>query len=190
MVMRYEPSVPNKHFRQGEVLSGLSELRFDADRLSAETYGSSTPPAEWQTHPWTIILSADYDLQWDFVARQGEANAEAKYLSHVLLCDLEDLAALQAGRIPRTSRDRDLVTQNRNERYHCLPAVVAQNGVQELPEFLVDFKRVFSVHVEYLYAVTEAGFVRRCGFLAPPWVQHLADRFTYFLGRVGLPDAG
>ena len=190
VTIRYDPSVPNSQFRQGEVLSGLLELRFDAALLSEESFlDSSTAPAERLTHPWTIILSPDCDLQWDFAARQGEANIEAKCLSHVLLCDLEELAALQAGRIPKTSRDKDLITQNRNERFHFLPSSETQGGSQTHPDYFVDFKRVFSEHIDYLYAVTEKEFVMRCGFLKSPWVQHLADRFTYFLGRVGLPDS-
>ena len=185
----YDPSVPHSQFRQGEVLRGLLELRFDSAQLSEASFASPTPPAERQAHPWTIILSPDCDLEWDFNARQGEANVGTKQLSHVLLCDLEDLGALQAdGRVPKSQRLTQLVTQNRDERYHHLPSAVTQDG-QLITYFFVDFKRVFSLHVDYLYAVTDKGFVERCGFLKAPWLQHLAHRFTYFLGRVGLPDA-
>lgn len=184
----YDSSVSIGPLRQGELLSGLLELRFDASMVSKASLSDPTPPAERVEHPWTIILSPDCDLEWDFNARQGEANTATKGLSHILMCDLEDLAALQIdSRVQKSQRQTQLIKQNRDERYHYLRSAHTEDG-QTLPDFFVDFKRVFSVHADYLYAVVEQDLVRRHGFLKPPWIQDLSHRFTYFLGRVGLPD--
>ena len=188
MTIHYEISVPGNQFQQGEVLSGLLELRFDATQVSQETLYSLTPPAERQEHPWTIILSPSCDLEWDYKARYGEAAIGTKAMKHIFLCDLEDFRALKDdGRLQNSATMTKLVRQNRDERYHYLISAGTGEG-QSLPEFFIDFKRVFSVHIEYLYAVVDKDLVIRRGTLMTPWIQHLADRFTYFLGRVGLPD--
>ncbi len=178
---------PREQFRQGEVLGSLAELQFDATQVSEETLRSPEPPAIWHIHPWVIILSPDCDLEWDHKARLEQENIDTKTIAHVLLCDLEDLDALRQSNRVMQSRQQNLVVDNRDERYHHIPQAHTDSGAQ-LNEFFVDFKRTFSVPTDYLYALARQELVTRHGFLKAPWVQHLADRFTYFLGRVGLPD--
>ena len=70
---------------------------------------------------------------------------------------------------------------------HFLDSNKTDNGT-DVVEFFLDFKRVFTVSNEFIYAATEQGLMMRHGCLDQPWVQHLTHRFTFFLGRVGLPD--
>lgn len=146
MTVKYESAVPGSQFRQGEVLRGLLELQFDADEVSEESLHSKTPPATRHEHPWTILLSPDCDLEWDFRARNGEANPATKKMSHILLCDLEDLGALHGdGRIQHASGPTKLVRQNRDARFHHLESADTEYG-QQLPDFL-STSSAYSVYI-------------------------------------------
>jgi len=184
----YLASDQDGQLRQGEVIEAIRELRFNLTNISEETIGAQSLLVDRVDHPWTIVLSPDCDLDWDFKARMGLLEQPStKRISHVLLCDLEDESALRAERVT-TSKNRALVKENRDERYHFIPSGEVENA-SILPEFYVDFKRVFALPADYIYAVAESNLVTRHGFLKVPWVQHLAHRFTYFLGRVALPDS-
>lgn len=187
MTELYNPTSADGPLRQGDILEGLIELRPDVSGSIVEVVASEHPPVERVRHPWAIILSPDCDLEWDFEARRGHAQAETKQVSHILLCDLEDESQIRAVRVKGNEQFR-WAKGNRDERYHYLPQSRITASQDELAEYFIDFKRVFSLPTEYLLSVLNIGLVTRHGYLRPPWVQHLADRFTYFLGRVGLPD--
>lgn len=173
--------------RQGEILKGIREIRFKAidlpEEITAESILASTIVQE---HPFTIVLSPDCDLEWDYQARKKQANADTKLISHVLLCDLEDQSSIRAERV-KPSREFRRVKQNREERYHYLRSSPTDFGSQ-VGEFYIDFKRMFALPTEYIIRESESGRITRLGILKPPWTQHLTHRFTFFLGRVGLPD--
>lgn len=181
----YLPCIPDGPLRQSEVLEGVRSLRFDVTKLSLENLESRRPPAEWANTPWTIVLSPECDLEWDFNARHGHANSSTKSLNHVLLCELEDGTRIQ--RFIGGSTNWGRVKDNREERFHHIPRDEFGNG-KVVNEFFIDFKSLCAIPTDYLYGIIELGIVVRHGILKPPWVQHLADRFTYFIGRVGLPD--
>ncbi len=161
------------------------ELRLDLTRAKPEDLARPTMPAARYLHPWVIVLSPDCDLDWDFKARFGTARSTTKVISHVLLCDLEDEAQM-VGRI-QGSRHKELIKGNRDERFHYLEATNASD-TEGLPAFYLDFKRVFSVPTDNVYWLCSNAVAQRQGVLVGPWIQHLADRFTYFLGRVALPE--
>ena len=184
---RYVASDLGGPLRQGEILSGIQELRFDASRLAKRSFHLKRPWSERASHPWSIVLSPACDLEWDFQYRQKPGESENKRLTHLLLCDLEDEASVRDGSRIKNRSDRDKAKSNREERWHYLPAGTADDG-RRLVEFYVDFKRLFSVQTEFVYAAVNLGLILRNGYLKGPWVQHLSHRFTYFLGRVGLPD--
>ena len=182
----YASSTDNGPLRQGEILEGVREIRFIVSADLASDLRGPSVPAHIVGHPWTVVLNPDCDLEWDFRARQGDARMETKRVEQVLLCDLEDESQLNPSRISE-KRLFDLAKGNRDERYHYLPLSQCDDG-RDLTEFFIDFKRLFSLRPDFLYAAIQQGIVVRHGVLTAPWVQHLADRFTYFLGRVGLPD--
>ena len=190
----YFTSPESGPLRQGEILNGVSELTFDLDELTEDISSESSIKVRVMRHPRTIVLNPDCDLEWDYKAREGDANPDTKIISYVLLCDLEDESALrpERGSSPLNriikSDHRNTVRGNRDERYHYLPASRTSSG-SLLQEFYIDFKRLFAVRTDYLISLTEVKQIERMGILKPPWVQHLSHRFTFFLGRVGLPDA-
>ena len=189
----YSTSPESGPLRQGEILSGVSELTYDLDELTQNISSGSSVKVRVKQHPLTIVLSPDCDLEWDYNARRGDANPDTKLISHVLMCDLEDESALRPvrGSSPLNrivkSDHRNIVRGNRDERYHYLPASRTNSG-SSLQEFYIDFKRLFAVQTDYLIKGTDEGQIERLGVLKPPWIQHLSHRFTFFLGRVGLPD--
>ena len=190
MAYLYENSPDTGALRQGEILKGVREIRFKPidppGELTREAIADST---EIHTHPLTIVLSPDCDLEWDYQARKDGDVSVAKLMSHVLLCDLEDESTLRGTRSgSMNNRIFRIVKQNRDERYHHLQASSTESGSTH-DDYYIDFKRMFALPTEYITHESEAGRVGRLGVLRPPWAQDLTHRFTYFLGRVGLPDA-
>ena len=166
----------------------MREIRFKPIDLPGEpTREEIADSTEIYIHPLTIVLSPDCDLEWDFKARKEGDVSVAKLISHVLLCDLEDERALRDDRSMNSSIFR-MVKQNRDERYHYLQASSTESG-SALDDYYIDFKRMFALPTEYITHESDAGRIRRLGILRAPWTQDLTHRFTYFLGRVGLPDA-
>ena len=188
MTSLYDDSPDTGALRQGEILEGIREIKFKPGTLPGEIVAGEgvTLPAQIRTHSMTIVLSPDCDLEWDYQARKDKDDNGTKLMSHVLLCDLEDAAAIRAQRVP-ASRIFRMVQQNRDERYHFLRAGRTGSG-SEIPDYYIDFKRMFALPAEYVTNEAESGSIRRLGVLRPPWNQHLSHRFTFFLGRVGLPD--
>ena len=188
MAQLYDESSTSGALRQGEILRGVREFRLKGgcllDKLGADE--QLAVPAEVAIHPVAIVLSPDCDLEWDYRARNEEANPSTKLMSHVLLCDLEDAAAIREERV-RSSEIFKRVQQNQDERYHFLRAGNGGSG-SSIQEYYIDFKRMFSLPTEYIVHETESGRIKRLGILRPPWNQHLTHRFIFFLGRVGLPD--
>ena len=184
---RYTDFGPNEPLHQGEILCGIHELRFDISQLSQESFKTMTPLSERASHPWSIVLTPACDLEWDFRSRQHSDQPDSKRVTHLLLCDLEDESSVRGDSRIKNRGERDKVESNRDERWYYLPPSTSENG-QPFVEFYIDFKRLFSVPTEFVYAATSIGLIQRKGYLKGPWIQHLSHRFTYFLGRVGLPD--
>lgn len=183
----YAASDPNGPLRQGEILAGIEELRFDVSRLSQHSFQMKRPWSERASHPLSIVLTPACDLEWDFQYGESSSNSDSKRVSHLLLCDLEDEHGVRNDLRIRNQGERERAKSNRDERWHYLPASMTDDG-QDLAEFYIDFKRLYSVPTALVYPATNLGLIKRRGYLIGPWVQHLSHRFTYFLGRVGLPD--
>jgi len=184
---RYLASDDGGAFRLGEVLGGVHELRFDTSQISPFSYVRNNPRSQRVFHPWSIVLTPDCDLDWDFKSRQSPGYSNNKLVTHVLLCDLEDQFALESDKRITRQRDFERAKTYREERYHYLPISSVESGMAT-PEYFLDFKRLFSVPLDSVYESEKHGLVHRNGYLRPPWIQHLTHRFTFFLGRVGLPD--
>ena len=141
-------------------------------------------------HPYSIILTQDCDLYWDFDARR-EGNAAAsqiKLVPSLLLCELSEENALRGVQGINSDVWRR-IAQNSNERFHKLPEVPSEQDLQNegLPSLVADFKRIFTVPTDELYTRVGAS-VRRRSVLTDPYLQHFSSRFGYFCLRVALPD--
>ncbi|MCW5963361.1 MAG: hypothetical protein KIT83_04925 [Bryobacterales bacterium] len=179
-------------FRQGEILSDVVQLHIRADSLVNST---NELDFEEKIHPFALVLTQDCDLDWDFKARAAdphqdtvqENKRQAKLVPNVLLCELMTADVLR----PRLAGGDVLkrIRNNQDERYHCFPAAeIQQDSANEgLPELVADFKRVFSLPTDELYARLAMGLKRRV-VIMPPYLQHLSTRFGYYCLRVALPE--
>ena len=188
----FAPSPASGAFRQGEILSDVIQIHIRVDTLNPE---AEETPLEEKVHPQAIILTQDCDLDWDFTAREkGEDGnrLQLKLVPNILLCELIPADTLRGQMKDAGVGGSDLwkrITQNRDERYHWFPSVSSQadRAAEGLPAVVGDFKRVFTVPADELYARLRYG-VRRRSVLQTPFLQHFSARFGYYCLRVALPD--
>ena len=180
----YEDSIETEWLRLSEIIESVIEIRPDESQLESwiDTNEGRSVRIE---HPLAIVLNPDCDLEWDVRARLTKTPNKNKYISHVILCDLEDEFGIR-NRVSSTTM-HEMIMQNGVERYHFLPKSAA-GTVGQLGEYYIDFKKMYTIHRDFLYAMIESGRTRRIASLEARRALHLADRFTYFLGRVGLSD--
>ena len=169
--------------RQGEIVSNVLEAR-----LRLETIYASPPVVDYTRHEYAVVVSQDCDLDWDWNARMS-GDKQDKLLSGILFCEAKpaDRLAYERG---YNRRERNLLRQNRDERYQFLQKVDFESDLQEngVPELVVDFKRYFSLSAEEAdFRLENKELQRRCLF-EYPYLQHLITRFWNFQGRVALPE--
>lgn len=186
-----DPSVPGP-LRQGEILSDVWEHRaeYPPIRLDEGTDVNIQPIS----HPRLIVMSQDCDLVQDFEARRKlnelqqseETEREvARLLPHILLCELYERDEI------RSRFQSDLwrrVTQNQDERYHCLPAAPLANEKGRLSEFFLDFKKILCLPTDRLYEGLESTQIGRVAVVPPIYLHDLIHRFYSFHSRVALPE--
>jgi hypothetical protein len=150
--------------------------------------------------PLVIILSQDCDLNQDYDFRYGkykEKQNHDKYLISVLVAPLYNIDHFTEGNhlklldrsaqtITKFNKKKKPTTQYKNlldneiPRYHYLEF---DKDVPIIPS-IVDFKHYFTVNVEYLKKHKKQNFV--CS-LSSLYRERISQRFSYFLGRIGLP---
>ena len=190
-MMKYEKSAPDKALRQGELLSNVVEVIVNVNTIYSEELS-----LEQRTHPFAYVVSQDCDLDWDFHARKSQTQNH-RIIPNVLLCEAmlaTDLARqlinVEGSKDSNKSRIWARVKINKDERFHFFQRVtetddLTSNGV---PELGIDFKRHFTIPTEELYTRIQYGqTMRRCRLLSP-YMEHLSDRFAYFLSRIALPE--
>ena len=171
--------------RQGEILSGLTELR--AVGPTSEEDGDQ--PAEVVKHPFAVVLTQDCDLDFDFKARQPATTLPHKLLPNILLAELW-LAEQLRGKHDVNHGVWKRVKQNMDERYHFLPRVEPEDdalGKGFDDDLTIDFKRLFTIGAETLYTCIDTTAQRR-SCLQSPFMQDLSNRFGYYQIRVALPE--
>lgn len=182
-VPKFTPSTPGAALRQGELISNIVQ----ATQTLATIGGDAATLTEIR-HPLAIVLTQDCDLENDFAARGG-ADAKPPPLPNILFCEVTTADALK-GALPPGKDIWKRITQNKDERYHCLELVPPdQDATAEgLAASGIDFKRYFTVPAAEVYRRIELGeAVRRCR-LTSPYAEHLSSRFAFFQLRVALPE--
>ncbi|MBI3684706.1 MAG: hypothetical protein HY235_30415 [Acidobacteria bacterium] len=188
----FTPAPESGTFRQGEILSDVVQVHIGLDSVNPE---AGEIAVEERLHPQAIILTQDCDLDWDFKAREeGEEGnrLQLKLVPNILLCELIPADTLRGQMRDAGVRGSDLwkrIEQNRDERYHWFSQVSSEADrlAEGLPALVVDFKRVFTVPTDELYARLQYG-VRRRSVLQTPFLQHFSARFGYYCLRVALPE--
>jgi len=150
--------------------------------------------------PLVIVLSQDCDLNQDHEFRYGmykEKDNHDKYLLSVLVAPLYnidhftegnhlELLSRKAQKIRKFKKKKQPTTQYKNltdneiPRYHYLEFSM---DVPIVPS-VVDFKHYFTINVEYLKKNKKQKFICSVSEL---YRERISQRFSYFLGRIGLP---
>lgn len=179
--------------RRGEVLTNVHQDKPDASELSLDTKEISFKRI---IHPYTIVITQDCDLDWDYKKRflDDEAGSKilpSKLLNSVLLCEVGTAQEIRNSKDHKIdSKTWNLIKSHRHERYYFLEKILAQYDLkeEELPELTVDFKKAFGIPAEYLYKQIELGIANRRTFLESPYGEHFSQRYHSFHGRIALPS--
>jgi hypothetical protein len=148
-------------------------------------------------YDWLLVLNQECDLRFDRLARSGEFLVDGgapiskdKCLRSILLCPGFARDEVLAGTYTIGASDwhgnqKDMLLQNRHERFHLLPAE------DPLTETLVfDFKLVVAVHPEYLQQWVDEHPQSVVAVLCPPYRDRLMQRFVNYFGRIAEPEDG
>lgn len=144
--------------------------------------------------PYVVVLTQDCDLEQNKDERDRCQNVQDnskqdKHLISVIVAPLYNaehifsgthLSEIGISSQQFSSKPKGLVQTNQNARYHYIEF---ENSVL-VPNSVVDFKHYFSVSLKWL----EGGLNRRLCGLEPLYREHLSQRYSNYLSRIGLPD--
>lgn len=172
----YGRALAGREFRQGEILSDVSQFVFDQPSVEITEI----------LHPYVIIASQDCDLLWDFESRKDNKGAQ---LNGILLYEAHDALKYRA-QVPGSDIWKRII-QNKDERYHALESAAADFDLKEIgiPDLIVDFKRFFCLSPDQLSLQCSpgGGADRRC-ILEMPFREHFQSRAAFYMQRVSLPS--
>lgn len=142
------------------------------------------------TYTHAIILTQECDLEQDFKNRGEPQKGHDKFIPCILLAPAYLAETLKEGK-HLTAVELSMqklggnmwasIKKNQVLRYHFLPIHLDFN----IPELIVDFKHYFTIP-RNLFCETIMKD-RYAASLAPLFREHLSDRFTHYLSRIGLP---
>ncbi|MEC4990316.1 MAG: hypothetical protein SAJ37_16415 [Oscillatoria sp. PMC 1068.18] len=187
----YRASTKEYALRQGEIVTGVVQYKPKLDNTTAPD--SISIPFQKIVHPYSIIVSQDCDLDWDYDARHNthEAqNKEHKLLNSILLCEVDAARSIKNDKNRGINRKEwNYIQTNRHERYHFFQKITPDFDLNEegLPELTLDFKRIFGIGAENLYFQIENGIAKRRSVLNSPYLEHFSIRYHFFHQRVALP---
>lgn len=187
MAPRYAISPSSYYINQGEILSDLYEVNPDISEADDFPNVATSLPVYPTLHPNTIVITQNCDLQQDRDARNTAEPDESKLLTHIQFCELFLESEI---RVPRglSTQPWKRVRQNQDERYHHLFEETFNDGADHVPDLFADFKRIFSLPVEYTYQLLgKEGFIRKA-LLQDPYLGDFIQRLHSFLSRVPLPE--
>lgn len=181
----YQAPDKGSSLRQGEILTGVVQYKPIVSGLLEETQELSFDAV---IHPYTIVVTQDCDLDWDYKARHTEEPQLSKLLNSVILCEVEAAREIR-GTDNMNSKEWKLVESHRHERFYFFEKILPEYEVEQegLPELTADFKKVFGIEAASLYRQIELGIVKRRTVLASPYLEHFSRRYHSFHDRVALP---
>lgn len=182
----YQASDKGSSLRQGEILTGVVQYKPVVSELSQEIQELSFDAV---LHPYTIVVTQDCDLDWDYRGRHAEDIQPSKLLNSVILCEIAAAREIRDTADNMNSREWKLVESHRHERFYFFEKIPPEyEGEQEgLPELTADFKKVLGIDAATLYRQIELGIVKRRAVLASPYLEHFSRRYHSFHGRIALP---
>lgn len=173
--------------RQGEILTGVIQYKPVASRLSSDSQDLSFDAI---IHPYTIVVTQDCDLDWDYRARNDKDAQSSKLLNSIILCEIASAREIRDARDIMNSSEWKLVASHRHERFYFFEKIPSGQEIENegLPELTADFKKVFGIDSATLYRQIEIGLVKRRAVLVSPYLEHFSRRYYSFHGRVALPS--
>lgn len=162
-------------FRQGEILSNLTQYRYNPVDDVVDAF----------LHEYVLVASQDCDLFQDFAKKAGGLESD---LNSVLLFPAQPTIEMK-GVVPAGADIWKRVVQKKDERYHALQAapVEADSAGVGWPDLVVDFKRFFSTSTfDLAYQIQSGAATRRC-VLEVPYREHFQARVAFYLQRVAIP---
>lgn len=177
----------DQRIRQGDIFPNLPYY---------ESYIESNGEFELTVYefPFAVVLTQDCDLEQNKAARDrinptDEVHSNDKHLISVIVAPLYNAEHLFAGDHLKdigisaqklNSNLRGPVTTNQNPRYHYIEF----DDSVVLPNSVVDFKHYFTASLSLL----ERSIASRVCGLNPLYREHLSQRFSNYLSRIGLPN--
>lgn len=191
----YRASDKKMALRQGEILSGVIQIKPIPDQSSSSLESISYEPI---VHPYVIIVTQDCELDGDYQARQNKNGDNQggnlllnKPLNSIILCEVYTATNIRTNKNHQINSERwNLVKTNRYEQYHFFQKVPPQcDLLQEgLPELTADFKRVFGIDADFLYYQLHSMQAQRRTIISSPYLEHFSHRYYSFHSRVALPS--
>jgi len=188
----YQSSDKDSPLRQGEILTGVIQYKPVVNEIvneilqgAQESRNLSFTPI---LHPYTIVVTQDCDLDWDYKARRDSNANSTKLLNSIILCEIETAAAIRStDGVNR--KEWELVISHRHERFYFFEKILPQCEIEQegLPELTADFKKIFSLDSATLYRQIEVGIAKRRTVLTSPYLEHFSRRYHNFHNRVALP---
>lgn len=189
----FQPSPSHGALRQGEIVTGIFQRI-----VKPETIDDEEPTIQPIEHPYAIVVTQDCDLDRDFRIRESPKNEDnfseeqsLRLLPSVLFCQMVVADVVRRRKDDGiNTKTWDIVSSNRDERYHFLQAVEKENDAwaEGLPELCVEFRRYFAIPTDEVYSRLEISeFQRRCKLMVP-YRDHFGLRFAFYQCRVALPE--
>jgi len=146
--------------------------------------------------PYVVVMTQDCDLEQDFNNRKNSNKNQRNCLLSILLCpafrsdDLKDGDHFKDIEMNCTGLNSSLwrpIRKNQDKRYHFLDKgnfEIPYKGMRAVPDLVVDFKHFHTFPRDEFYKLKSHYFVS----IDPLFREEISDRFTHFLGRIGLPE--
>ncbi len=171
----------NARFYQGDILKdfefviGDSGMKTEKDIIQLE---------------YAIVLSQDCDIENDYKSRNCERNND-KFLRMILVCPAYKIEDFATGdhfsdwkmEVFNSNKIDKLKKNNEYKRYHYLPEQVEFS----IPDLVLDFKHFFTLPRDFLYKKRRDVYLASLNEL---FREALAQRFSNYLFRFGLPETG
>jgi hypothetical protein len=201
---RYRPN-PSKRLRQGDIFRDIMVISWDIDESFLTAFEESllkpreqrilpNPNYDKLVFPYVVVVTQDCDLEHDYNNwTREDPQKQDKIIPSVLVCPayrveefkkgihLVEITGVRMREIGKNEFEK-YIAKCRFNRYHYL----VRDAGFEVPDLVLDFKHYFTVPVPVLYMMyNEIHFVASVNEV---FREHLSQRFSEFLSRVGLPS--
>ena len=185
----YQASSNKASLRQCELLTGVLQFNPITKELSKDWQEEGISVTSI-IHPYSIVVTQNCDLDWDYKVRQSD-EPTTKLLNSVVLCEVslaQDVRNI-SNKLGMNSTTWGNIKTHKHERYYFFESIPSECELDKvgIPELTADFKRVFAVDASTLYRQIEIGVIKRRAILTSPYLEHFSMRYHNFHSRVALP---